>query len=610
MKRSVLVFLLFLSNIPSKGINEASVDSLEKVAQQANLPDSSKLDAMYKLARSYSFNSPDKAITYIEQSYNLAKKMNRPKSMADALSLKGKVLKNKGDFKKAIATHLEALKIKEHIKDTLGQSISYNDIGVVYKSMKNYTEAMKYYKKSNQLALAVNFGRGIANTLNNVGTSYFELRILDSAIYYYNKALTKSLEINDPACLSTSYNNLGSIYGYQDNPKMALGYYLKCLDIDNATGDSYGKILSLLNIGESYKELKQYDNSLHYFSLAEKIALEEGAKPLLKETYRSIGDCYQKMKQFEKAYLYLNKYSGLNDTLLNEETSAQIAELQTRFDSEKKDLLIKNKDIELATNKADASKKKFLIYLLLVLSISIVLIAFLVINRSKLKQKNVLQTERMRQKELQSKAILEAEENERKRIAAELHDGVGQILSAAKLNLSTLGSHINNSSPQANLPYTTSIELVDDAVKEIRAISHNLMPNALVKSGFVAAVKEFVSKLNNSEKLKINLEITGLQQRLEQTTETILFRVLQELVSNIVKHANANQISIQLVQHENEITLMVEDNGIGFDTSSKDEMNGLGLKNIQSRIAFLNGHFNIDSAPDKGTTVVIEIPFA
>lgn len=605
---SVLLFSLLLKQLGAS--NESITDSLEKIIALPNLPDSSKLDAMYKLARSYSFNSPDKAITYIEQSYNLAKKMNRPKSMADALSLKGKVLKNKGDFKKAIATHLEALKIKEQIKDTLGQSISYNDIGVVYKSMKNYTEAMKYYKKSNQLALAVNFGRGIANTLNNVGTSYFELRILDSAIYYYNKALTKSLEINDPACLSTSYNNLGSIYGYQDNPKMALGYYLKCLDIDNATGDSYGKILSLLNIGESYKELKQYDNSLHYFSLAEKIALEEGAKPLLKETYRSIGDCYQKMKQFEKAYLYLNKYSGLNDTLLNEETSAQIAELQTRFDSEKKDLLIKNKDIELATNKADASKKKFLIYLLLVLSISIVLIALLVINRSKLKQKNVLQTERMRQKELQSKAILEAEENERKRIAAELHDGVGQILSAAKLNLSTLGSHINNSSPQASLPYTTSIELVDDAVKEIRAISHNLMPNALVKSGFVAAVKEFVSKLNNSEKLKINLEITGLQQRLEQTTETILFRVLQELVSNIVKHANANQISIQLVQHENEITLMVEDNGIGFDTSSKDEMNGLGLKNIQSRIAFLNGHFNIDSAPGKGTTVVIEIPFA
>ena len=150
---------------------------------------------------------------------------------------------------------------------------------------------------------------------------------------------------------------------------------------------------------------------------------------------------------------------------------------------------------------------------------------------------------------------------------------------------------------------------MDDAVKEIRAISHNLMPNALVKSGLVAAVKEFVSKLNNSDKLKINLEITGLQQRLEPTSETILFRVLQELVSNIVKHANANQISIQLLQHENEITLMVEDNGIGFDTSSKDEMNGLGLKNIQSRIAFLNGQFNIDSATGKGTTVVIEIPF-
>ncbi len=583
-------------------------DSLEHELLNQQIPDSTRLKILYQVSREYTFNDPERALESIDKTIALAKKIHKTKTIGDALSLKGKVLKNNGDFAKAIEVHLEALKIKESIKDVLGQSISNNDIGVVYKSMKNYHEAMKYYRQSNLLATQANFGKGIANTLNNIGTSYFELRMIDSAIVFYNRALTKSQEIQDPACLATSYNNLGNIYGFNDKPEIALGYYLKCLEIDKSGNDAYGMTLSLLNIGESYKELHQYAKSLEYFREAERICIENDAKPMLKDAYHSIGDCYFKMKMFDKAYYYLDKYSELKDSLLSDESTQQIAEMQAKFEAEKKDVQIRKQNAELAVSKADAARKRILIYVLIGTAILILIISYLLYNRYKLRQNQILHAEILKQKEMRTKAIIDAEENERKRIAQDLHDGVGQLLSAAKLNLSSLEDNLNWSNEESKALYKNAMDLVDDSVTEIRAVSHNMMPNALLKSGLVAAVRELVQKLNTADKLKIDLEITGLQARLDQTTEAILFRVLQEIISNVIKHAKANHIGIQFIKHDTELTVMVEDNGIGFNTQKIADFEGIGLKNIQSRISFLNGSVHFDSSIGKGTTVVIEVP--
>lgn len=587
---------------------ESVNDSLESIVNQETIADTARLKIMMKLSKEYTFNSPEKALVMIEKAMQLAQKLKNQKSEADALSLKGKVLKNNGEYPQAIAVHLKSLKIKEQIKDTIGQSISNNDIGVVYKSMKNFRVAMSYYRRSNYFANLANFGKGIANTLNNIGTSFFELHQLDSAIYYYNKALSKSLEIQDPGCLSTSYNNLGNIYGYNDKPELALQYYLKCLENDKQVNDSYGITLSLLNIGESYKQMKLYDKSLSYLLQAKNICLENDAKPLLKDSYRSIADCYQNMHRYDSAYKYIERYSLLKDSLLSEESTQQIAEMQTRFETEKKDLQIAKQNAELQVSKSDAQRKNTINYLLLASVLLILIFSYLFYNRYKLKQQSILDAELLREREIRSKAIIEAEENERRRIAQDLHDGVGQLLSASKLNLSNLSERLQGSDSATQTALKNAMDLLDDSVKEIRTVSHNMMPNALLKSGLVAAVREFVQKLGNAERLKIDLEVTGLSERLDPTVEAILFRVLQEIVSNIVKHAQASVISIQLIKHEQELTVMVEDNGVGFDASNLMAFNGIGLKNIQSRVAYLNGQVNFDSLPGKGTTVVIEIP--
>jgi signal transduction histidine kinase len=208
---------------------------------------------------------------------------------------------------------------------------------------------------------------------------------------------------------------------------------------------------------------------------------------------------------------------------------------------------------------------------------------------------------------LRAKSVIEAEEKERIRIATDLHDGVGQLLSAAKLNLSSLESKLNLHNTDEQTAFKNAIDLVDDSVKEVRAVSHNMMPNTLLKLGLASAVKEFITKIQGTPNLKVNLEIVGLTGRLEQEKETILYRVIQEVVSNIIKHAKASELTLQLIKHEKEISILIEDNGVGFDTSKMNDFDGIGLKNILSRVEFINGTVHFDSVVNRGTTVIIDV---
>lgn len=202
-----------------------------------------------------------------------------------------------------------------------------------------------------------------------------------------------------------------------------------------------------------------------------------------------------------------------------------------------------------------------------------------------------------------TEAILEAEDRERLRIARDLHDGIGQMLAAARM---ALGNFLAKKKYE-NEHIQNSLDLLEESIKEIREISHNMMPGALTKLGLSTALKQFVNKINALGVLQIELQIIGIKERLNEKIETMLYRVVQEILSNIIRHAEATKVSIELVKHENELVLVVEDNGKGFDNKAP-ENNGIGIKNIATRVEYLNGSVNFDSAIGRGTSVIVEIP--
>ncbi len=206
-----------------------------------------------------------------------------------------------------------------------------------------------------------------------------------------------------------------------------------------------------------------------------------------------------------------------------------------------------------------------------------------------------------------TRAVLEAEEAERQRIAKDLHDGVGQMMSAAKMNLSAVEAQLNLNTTEQKLAFENIIQLVDDSCKEVRSVSHNMMPNALLKNNLEAAIREFIYKLD-PQVLKVHLYAQGLDERLDSNTETILYRVIQESVNNVIKHSGADTLDITIIKEPGELTATIEDNGKGFDTTDREKFEGIGLKNMRTRVEYLKGTIDFDSSPGNGTVVALHVP--
>jgi signal transduction histidine kinase len=181
------------------------------------------------------------------------------------------------------------------------------------------------------------------------------------------------------------------------------------------------------------------------------------------------------------------------------------------------------------------------------------------------------------------------------------------MMSAAKMNLSVFENELPFSSEQQRASFENVISLVDESCREIRSVSHQMMPNALLKRGLASAVKEFIDKID-ARVIRVSLHTEGLDERIDKNTETVLYRVIQECVNNVMKHAQATQLDISIIKDQDGISASIEDNGKGFDSGSRQHFEGIGIKNILSRINYLRGTVEFDSSPGKGTLVAIHVP--
>jgi signal transduction histidine kinase len=645
MKANTLIFLLLLFNLNFLGQN----DSLEKIIS-SNAADTIKLSALTDLCWNYAASDLKKSRMYANQELELAQKSNNQKYIATAYNDIGITLIKESKFKEALPYHQKALEIRLSLRNNMDIASSYSKIGYCYSEMSDMVNSLAASLKALDCYVKLKNKRYEAYTLNNICNVYENLQNNDKLIEYANRSYKMALDLNDKFSIATSLNyiasannrkknysvaietgkkavtifretldsnslcatlnNLGSYYKHANNTTEALAYYTEAVTIAERKNDINSAALDYYNIGSLYLSKASYVLAEQYFKKGEALANKQGLQDIRKLIYTALGEVCLKTNRTVEAENYYNHAILLQDSIFSKETAKQISDMQVKYESKQKEEenLLLQKENELKTTQISKGR---LMQLFLVGSILLLVVVFyLLYNRNKLKQKQAMDAELLQQQELRSRAIIEAEEKERTRIARELHDGIGQQLSAAKLNISGLQASLNTNNNEEKVMIQNAIDLIDESVKEVRVVSHSMMPNALIKSGLVSAVREFINKISSSGSLRINLEIVGLTDRLEQTVETVLFRVLQELVNNIIKHAQATEVSIQLIRHETELTILIEDNGVGFNVDKVlDKEGGIGLKNIQSRVAFLNGQVFFDSHVDKGTTVTIEIPF-
>jgi two-component system NarL family sensor kinase len=651
-----LTLLFLLSATFFKG--QTSNDSLIKLLNSSKTADTVKLTLAGDISWNFLADDIEKAMLYAKKELYLAQSINHKRGMAQAYSDIGNVFNRMGVFDSTLSYYKSALKIRQSLKDNVKSAGIYSNMATVYMNQNNYKDALELSFKSLNLYEQISDTLNQAKIMGNIGVLYYNLNqnniayqfdlkalrlarlcksrlteanvmvqvagikydlgvkkdtvfnraAVDSALYYFSEAEKILTDYNAMYSLAALANNMGRIYTVLKDYEKATHYYNTGLEYRQKMNDSYNIALSYLALGNLHKLKKEYSKSIEYYQKAVTVFLEVKDYVNLKQAYGGISVVYEDLKDYQQSMKFQQLYAQYADSVYTKENAEQMAEMQTRYDVEKKDLELARNKAEIETKEKQSFIKNIIIVSIIVLSALLFIVGLLFFRKKHVEQQAKLDAEIASQKEIRTKAILDAEEKERRRIAQDLHDGVGQLLSAAKLNLSNLDSKITVQTDEQKLAMQNALSLIDDSVKEVRAVSHNMMPNTLIKLGLASAVREFITKLGNAPTLKVDLEIVGLDNRLDNQIETVLYRVIQEIVNNIIKHARASQISMQLIRHEAELNIMIEDNGVGFDTAKLDTFDGIGLKGIQTRIEFLNGSVHFDSSVGRGTTVIIDVP--
>jgi two-component system NarL family sensor kinase len=583
-------------------IAQKYIDSIEFVSSKANYVHGNGLATLNK-----------GMLEHIKGNFNLAIDYNK-KALSTFTALKNDTLRSLllsslgsnywqiGENEKALKFHFEALKLNEALNLMNESAASYNQISMVFQSQDKIKLAEEFANKSltilNKRPLNIMHIFTLHNLANIYGMQgkYAEALKLDSIGLSYCEQL--KVQFNK----SMFYDNMANCYSFSDDLQKSITFHRKAIVIDSSfsndkqLGDTY------CNLGAVYENLLDYQEAINCYKKSIELCRKSGYKQGLKNALSQLSRLYFNQNKSDEAYLLLQESIIIKDSIINESSEQKIAELQAQFDTEKKKEQIAQQQLKI-------SKRNVLLVVLLAVLVLSFFLFRLFYYRYKYKQEQKLQQELVKEELKRSKAILESEENERQRLARELHDGVGQLLSASKLNLSSLTS--NKCTPEEKLRLQQSMDTLDDSIKEIRYISHNMVPDVLLNFGFVRAVQDFISRVNQTNKLKIHFESNGFEESmLDNTGKLMLYRIIQESVNNTIKYAEATQISIQLSADTTEISLLMEDNGKGFDVDEAKQKGGIGLRNIQLRTDYLKGKLDIESSPKNGTTIIIEIPLS
>jgi signal transduction histidine kinase len=542
----------------------------------------------------------DSTLLFYKEALEIRKSINDTFGIAQSYNNLGYVSKEIGDYDKAVEYMLLALRQFEKLNNLSATAITSNTIGQVYLKKSDFKQAYTYFRRAQAIFIQLKDDRNLAISLHSIGNGHLLEGHFDSTLIYYKQALALYEKQKDLRQMALMYSNLGDVKQKQGLHAEAQSFFRKAIELNRSIGNSRGLSQELISYASSLLKTQQIPMAKAALDSAGILLTGSRKKTDIRDYHQVMAEYYQATGNYESAIDEFNLFVIYKDSVLNEVNLEAIADMQAKYESEKKEQ-------EIALQKAEVRRKNAWLFGISALTVMLILLGLSYYNRYRLRKEKELQAAVMRQQDIATKAVMEAEENERRRIATELHDGVGQMMSAAKMNLSAFETELAMTDPDKKQKMERIVSLVDESCKEVRVVSHNMMPNALLKRGLAAAVRDFIDKID-SKILQVNLYAEGLDERLEPGLESMLYRIIQECVNNVIKHSGANHLDISLVKEPEGISLTVEDNGKGFDTGRKELFEGIGLKNIISRVQFLKGTVDFDSAPGRGTLVAIHVP--
>lgn len=598
MKRLILVPILSMLFLCAHA-QQVNTDSLRAV-MNSKRPYDQQMEAALKLVQHFELKNFDSTLIEGDKALKIARKNTDSVAVAELKRHIGVASYFKGKYEVAAKNFYESIAILEARNEKAKVAPVYNELAKLYRKTRDLEKATENYQKAEVIYRQLNDTGGIAMILNESGVVYEYKKDYKEAISRYTASLKLAEAAGDSLSVSYSLSNIAGVYVIEKNYDMAEKNLLRALHIREVLRDSFALALTYSDLGAAMSAKGDYRKAIDYLTRSNQVA--EGLKypELQSNNYNELAAVARKQGDFQKAFDFFMMRTALRDSLMGIEKTKQIQELNAKYESARKEQQIQQQQNKIRLQNFIFIGIGGVLLLLVLLGIS-------QYRRYRLRKESQLQAEIMKQQELSVKAVMEAEENERQRIALDLHDGVGQMMSAAKMNLSAIESELSFTDNQQQQSFEKIIQLVDESCREVRTVSHIMMPNALLKNNLAAAISEFVARINNKH-LNVHVYTEGLDERLDINTETVLYRVIQECVNNAMKHAGATNLDISLIRDKDGISGTIEDNGKGFDPAEREQFEGIGLKNIISRIEYLKGTVDFDAAPGRGTVVAFHVP--
>lgn len=556
----------------------------------------------------------DTSTSYLNKAISIAQSIKDTSLILKSSHNKAINLRYQGNFNVALETFFNNLRVAKKSKNTKMIGFCLSEIANIYNSTQNWAKAVEYNRRALNHNLKNKNNRLIGTAYNSLAYTYLEFEgdsmdldkgraLLDSAITYHELA-------NNIYGLTNAKRQKCITYGIDNDFHRAIDCQKELLQLDIKIGNKEGQMIDLTNLGKNY-------TNIHHPKLANKHLLE--ALPLAKQLnkprfvaaiYESLGINNKDLNSYKKAYHYLDSATTLNDSIVGIETQESIAELETKYqlsEKERQILEVQQKSEQLAQEKELANltvkKRNNLILFIILLAFPIGIATYFYFQNNKkkqaLKEAELLKEER--QKAL--KAVIDAQEEERKRIAKDLHDSIGQKLSGIKMGWSRVVNESKDENVKDRIKDLS--KTLESTADEIRAISHKMMPITLREIGISAALKSMLENTFQFSEMTYTYDESKVEGRFKEALEITIYRIAQELVNNAIKHAKAKEINVQLLKVKTNLILIVQDDGMGIDLNQFKK--GHGYMNISSRLSVNSGEINLESTKNQGLFAQVKL---
>lgn len=641
----VLIHLTFLANAQEDYLLELRQKSRSSV-------DSVRFAALRDLGYEYEWTDTSAAMAYYREALSLAQAKGNQEWMAKAYTDFGNVASNVGQLARAeelhrlslyhaqqagsksriavayanlsanfaqrnfldsaVALALMTIPIFEEMNDQERLLITLSNVAGYFNDLHNYSEGIDYALRARELAMQIGNVDEYVISGMMAARAYMNMGDLNRFKLIMDESMPRTKEMQDPNLKCRAFQNAGSFYMTLQDYTTAGPLIDSSLVLSAGLESIHSRTAALVAKAHWLIMQGRKSEGVNYLNEALPLARESRQWTMLREIYLNKADLAEEEGDFKNAYTYLEFVAAYKDSIYDEEVAESITTMRERFEAERNQRKIEELASATALSEAARQQQRIWLILLTVLVLGSLITLILVYRNSVTKrtisrQELMLREQRIQELEKERQLIamdglLKGEEQERTRLAKDLHDGLGSILTGVKLSLSSMKGNMIIQQAHAQV-FQSALMRLDEAIGEMRRVAHNMMPESLVTFGLEKALRQLCESMSDTG-VDVIFEAIGMQGRLPKDKEVNAYRIVQELLNNALKHAEASQVIVQISQHNDRVDVIVEDNGKGMAGIEE----GAGWANIRNRIDYIRGTLDKQTQHGQGTSIHLSFP--